>query len=525
MPTLGHRLQVLGNLVKATGAVWPPHQITATAGSDAYVHLSCSPAPPTTSLNSGNTINFDIERDTIKLIDDIIIRFRVSCSSADVETLPVHYWCNRLIVEAERGSADELIHIYPENFIIWDYLTENRVNRETSQYYSNYYSTPYKSENAEKYWIRENNKFKAGETRDVYLKIPALFFHLKAIDMTHVRSDLRLRLELSNDIIVSGSASNLSLDSLDLVCQNFAEEDFDRNFRTKMLLTEPHKYMYCDCERYQVSDKTLNAGATTKIELDQFTGKMGFAVVVIKPSTTPAASDKSKINFVEIGQEGTMDITNPNSQSLLGQGTALKEGHLYQIFSQQTNNPHVKGMYIIPFSENVKKALAGSMATGFREFVGLRDYLELTFDSAPTQEVQTISLGTTASSGTYRYGFEKCGLSDQELDYDDGASDIQTAINAMPELLDRNISVTVNDGIDAVTSQTITFNANSGKVSDELGKITILGNGTPKVNSTSVTTTGRRGFTSGSNYQVNVYMYKFKCLNVDKNGRLSCHDV
>ena len=524
MPVLQRKADVHAPKVNDDGALLPVHQAQIIAGTDAYIELPCSPQPASTVLGTNTTINFDIERDTVREINDICLRFRVTCSTADVDCLPPNYWLDRIVIEAERGSGEELIHLYPENWIIWDYLTEDRDDRETSQIYSNYQSTQYKSEGAEKYWTNERTKFKTGQTRDIYLKIPALFFHLDAIDMSHIRSDLRLRLELSNDIVISGDRANLSLDSLDLVIRNVAEEDFDHNHRINKQMRNKHKYIYLDTERLQISDKTLTAGSLTKFELDQFTGKMAFALVVIKPSTTPSASDRSKINFVEVGPEATFDITNPSAKSLLGQGTALKEGHIYQLWKQQTGNPHVKGLYLIPFSYNCKKANVGVL-NGFMEFVGLRDYLEIKFDNAPTQEVHTISLASTATGGTYRYAFQNGYISEQQLDFNDNTTTIKTAIDAIPQLEERNISITANQSLDSGSSQTITFNSGSGEVSNEVGKITIIGDGIPKVSGTSVSTVGRRGFTTGSNYQVNVYMFKYRSLTVDKNGRLTATDL
>ena len=162
---------------------------------------------------------------------------------------------------------------------------------------------------------------------------------------------------------------------------------------------------------------------------------------------------------------------------------------------------------------------------GIFDFYGLRDYLEITFDSAPTQEVQTINTESLGVTGSYRYAFENGIISDQEVSFDETPANIQSAINAIPQLAERDISVTVNDGLDGVTAQTVTFNANSGRVVDELGKITVLGNGIPRVTSTSVSTYGSTGFTTGSNYQVEIFMYKYKCLTVDKKGNLNCKDL
>ena len=285
-----------------------------------------------------------------------------------------------------------------------------------------------------------------------------------------------------------------------------------------------HKYIYLDHEILSYNSYTLTAGATQKFALDQFVGKCPFIFVVIKPNNNPSASDKSKINFVEIGKDGTFDITNSASQSLLGNGTALKQDYIYDQFTKQTGNPHLKGVYLINFSKNVKQSLAGKPC-GFFEFVGLRDYLEITFDSAATQEVHTITQNAVSTAGTYRYAFENGAISDQELDYDDTTSNIESAINAMPVLQERNITATVNDGLDGAAAHTVTFDSRSGKVSDELGKITVIGNGTSKVNSTAVTTVHKPGWTTSDNYQVEIHMYKFKCLEVAKNGNITCKDL
>ena len=524
MPQLKNLADVELPKIHEGGALLPLHQAHMTGGMDGTITVPATPAISSDILGSGNTYYYDLEPDTIGRIDDICFRFTITCSTADVECLPPQQWFSRLILEAEKGSGDELIHIYPENMVFWSFLTENREGREKSSRLGNWARIKLDHEAAEKYGINEKTKFKAGETRDVYLQIPALFLHLNALDMRHTRNDFRFRMEFSNDIVVSGDRTNLSLDSLNLVAQTFNEESFDYRHRMGRSQKNDHKYIYLDHEILSYNSYTLNAGATQKFALDQFVGKCPFLFVVIKPNNAPVASDKSKINYVEIGKDGTFDITNPSSQSLLGNGTAIKQDYVYDQWTKQTGNPHVKGVYLINFSKSVKQSLAGKIC-GFFEFVGVRDYLEITFDSAPTQEVHTITTDALGVTGSYRYAFENGIISDQELDYDAEPAAIQTAINAIPQLAERDISVTVNDGIDAVTSQTVTFNNRSGKVSDEFGKITILGNGTPKVNSTTVSTPHKSGWSSGSNYTVEIHMYKYRCLEVSKRGKITTKDL
>ena len=190
--------------------------------------------------------------------------------------------------------------------MLWHFFTESRESREKSSKLCNYARTPIKD--AEKFWVSENTKFKTGQTREVYLQIPALFLHLNAVDMRHIRQDFRIRLEFANSasVVVSGDRTNLSLDNLDVVIKSFAEESYDYQHRMNRLKNNKHKYLYLDHERLIYNDKTLTAGATTKFALDQFVGKCPFIIVVIKPNNSPVASDKSLIDFVEIGEDGMM---------------------------------------------------------------------------------------------------------------------------------------------------------------------------------------------------------------------------
>ena len=96
----------------------------------------------------------------------------------------------------------------------------------------------------------------------------------------------------------------------------------------------------------------------------------------------------------------------------------------------------------------------------------------------------------------------------------------------MPCISQRNYSATaIDNSLDSATSQSITFSNTSGRVSDELGKISIVGNGIPKVNSTTVTTYGDDGWVSGSDYEISIYCYKWAKLKVHKNGSLTTEDL
>ena len=81
----------------------------ATAGMQGFYTLPMTPQPPSNSLGSGNTLYFDIERDSCGEVNDLCLRLTVSCSNADVTTSPTFYWLKRLVIESEKGSGDEYV--------------------------------------------------------------------------------------------------------------------------------------------------------------------------------------------------------------------------------------------------------------------------------------------------------------------------------------------------------------------------------------------------------------------------------
>ena len=525
MPVVVPRDTLQPPRVQDDGVLLPAFQKNMTGGMDSYYTIPMTPTPSSDAIGSGKNLFFDLERDECGLINDIVIKFSLTCSNADVELVPPPYWFNRICIESSKGSGDILKTIYPEEFLLWNQITQDDESRQRWAKLSNWNVNKLNEDGwSEKVGISEKTKFKAGETREIYLQIPALFFHLDLIDMKHIRSDLRIRMEMASDVVVSGDINNISLDNIHLLIRSFNEESFDNARRQNAQKGNPHGLIYNDCERLQISDKSYTAGTTVKVAMDQFVGKSGFLVCFLKPSTNPSASDKSLFDYQNLGNDATFDITNSAGQSLLGNGTAINQEQLNSVFNVHTGNPCLNGMYVIPFCEDLKKTMLG-IPNGVFDFAGLHDYLEITFGSAPVQEVQEVSIGTTASSGTYRLAFENGIIDTNELDYNASTTDIQNALAAMPKLAELDITATVDNALDESTTQSYTFKANSGKVSEELGKLTYIGNGIPKVSSTTVSTYGSKGFTSGSDYELTILMYKFKRIKVDTHGNITCKEL
>ena len=503
----------------------PAFQAHATLGHKEWFLLPIQPSAPTNAFSSApKTIYYDLEPNDCKQIDNLIIRLNVSASGGDVQLVGAPYLFSEITLRSDKGSGNRLFRCLPEMIIAWIMLTMNDESQQQWAKLMNYAIPDIQSKNQKKYWYNESNYIRNGESRYIYIPLPLNFIQFSALDLRHIKNPLRFIFETSSDVVITGSSSNLSLDGIDFIVAGHNEAEFDQHAAVAMAKKASHAFNFLTADLLTVNDKTLTASTKSEFYLDNFVGKSPFLMICIKGSTTPQASDGTLFDFYEIGKNGTVTMENTSGRDLLSQGNPITQEQMYIHVTDQLGRRPYQGMHLVCFTEDIRQAVAGKIA-GFFQFNGERHKLAITFDSAPTQEVHQVSIGTTSGSGDYRYAFENIGLSDQDVDYDEAVADIATIINAMPCLKDIGLSVSsVSANIQTATTQNITYSARSGRVSDELGKITML-DAPVKVNSTSVTTYGDDGWTTGSNYEVNIFCYKYCRFIVDKEGNLEVEEL
>lgn len=504
----------------------PIFQSFATVGHKEWYQIPIQPSAPSTAFsNAPKTVYYDLQKHDCKAVEDMCIKLTIS-ATADTQIVGAPYLFDLISIWSNRGSGQELIRLRPEDLITWCMITMNEEERDEWSRLMNFNLADMKSENERKYWYNENSYIRANTTKTIYFPLPLNWIKFGALDMSH-SSDLRFRFDVSSDVCITGSPSNLSLDNIELIVCSHNESEFDQLAREARNKKQHHSYHFLQSQRLQINDKSLVAGNKSEFYVDSITGKIAFFLICVKPSTNPTASDGSLFNFVDIG-ESTLDLESTAGRSMLGNGNPVSTTVLKHHLAEQLGSKPFRGYYILPLTEDIKKAYIGGSIQGFYQLYGQRDKIVINFSNSPTAEVHEISLGTTATNGNYRYCFDNTfAISDTDAIYDDSTSTLATLIQDIPILKDRDITVsTVSDNLASTTTQSITFDTDSGPVSEMFGKLTILGhNGTPKVNSTTVSTYYNSGFTTGSNYQVEIFAYKYKKFIVSKEGDLQVVDL
>lgn len=505
----------------------PVIQSLAHMGSDSYYTIPSSNPVSSTSISNGTYHYFDLEVNTLGLVEDLYFRFKITCSSSAVTVLPGHYLVKDWRLMASKGQL-EICKWYPENIILWQYAFLDDRGRKFNEKMSMFHLNEIKSEGQYRYTDGKDEIFRVGDSRYVYLPVPLSFFHLKGINMNHLSRDLRFEIHFNNDWVVSGSASNLSLDGIDLVCRSHEITQEDKMYEEVLLKKQPHEYIFLDYVQLNNNSKTLTASTETLYQLDAFSNIKGaFLLFVIKPSTAPVASDRSQITFMEFGDLAKIDFKNPTNESLLGNGQGLLQTDIYEIFKNNLNNLPIQGFYILPFSENVKESLLG-IVNGFHQFDSRNDQLSIIFGAAGTAHSFDISMNNTANDAGY-YQIALGGDLTDNLVYNTSAANIQTAINNLKCVKDRGYTCSVTNTMEADCS--LNFHQHrDGRIDIELGIPQVIPSslndgGIPAYTETVNSVYGIKGFNTSATYQLVCYCAYFRKIQIDTNGNVEVYNL
>jgi hypothetical protein len=146
-------------------------------------------------------------------------------------------------------------------------------------------------------------------------------------------------------------------------------------------------------------------------------------------------------------------------------------------------------------------------------------------------------IGVTASSSfTGKACLDINGYLSPYVDIGITAANVVAAFNENPFLKERNVAISSVTNLGSSSDSVITIASKYANIQYEIKSVSIRGNIRADdgldlldlkqfgvVNKPSQR--GVRGFTSGSSYSVCFYCPKFKELNIDRSGRISCKDI
>lgn len=480
-----------------------------------FNQIQLNPAPSATALRTtggGKYFGTFNHKELVGKVKNVNVRYDVTeNNTADLEITAAPYFAAKTEWKLENGTVWKTDYgdtQFVENCAFVPEYIQDRDNLNVSDAYA--HGRVHKQNTTKSYRVRlVSHPWANNEMR--IKKFPG--------------KEIRVEINFASSIVTTGSG----VPNLTNVYLEFEHELLTDKDEAEHQKSDPARgYNYVDVIHIQETSKTLTASTQAKIDLDTLAGKkVPFLMFAVRADSYSSTND-GYIKTLDLGEDATIDILDSKGTSILGQGTPIKASWLArEVVSGHLECPkfnYYRNWYIVPFCHNLRRAMAGHM-DGYMQF-GSNMKLAITPDAAGTSEVLTITCTNVANDGGYyKLGWQ--GDLTDDLKFDTSAANIKAALEALPSFQDHPdgpLTVTASGAL--TTTATLTFASNVEPPCERYGDIQViphtLNDGTiAEVTSTAISTTGRKGWTTGSSYTVDVYAYYFRklVLGHDAAGR------
>lgn len=358
------------------------------------------------------------------------------------------------------------------------------------------------------------------------IPLPAHPFSVMKAMLMNNKEEMKIEIDFRDGVVVSGSGTpSLSGFYLEILQHKLSAEAHDEH---RKWFKMPKVNRILEPQWITKTSQTLTASTETRFELDGFDGKFAFLVFGIRANSY-AASSNGLIKFLDLGSEATWDILDTSNKSIHGKATrlSLQRNHLNSHHIHAEKFLSNRNLYLIPFVNDIKLAFHGVLDGNFR-FNKTKLSLAITPSAAGTSCVQTINCNNPANDGGY-YKLMFRGEMTNSLAYNADAAAIKAALEGLQTFKDYPggpLTVTASGAL--TTDITLTFPATVDPPQEAKDLVQVVNEslndgGVAEYTSSSVTTAGKKGWTTGSSYTIDIYGWKFRDL-VFMESAIACQD-
>lgn len=364
-------------------------------------------------------------------------------------------------------------------------------------------------------------------TRRYTLRMNSLFFDKASVWLSHQTQDLILRFRFAgaSRSVLSGTAADVSLDQVRLICFERYHSAADQAAHERAYMSTAQSTTVCHFYTERITDKTYAASTKVELSVNNWDHTSQGIVFGFYTGTSPTADALQRP--IDIGDEATVDLVSPSGVSLLASGVPLRAVYLKDLFQSQF--PHAKAVgqrYLIPFGD-VAGALVAGLRHGYFRFSQSNVRIAINQAPAAVAEVQAVTLANAANdSGSARFYVN--GEVSAPVAFGANAATTAAALNAMQWAIKGGYTVTCSGGPAATFNCTI---AGGNRSAWEQGyRIVLAGDladgGVAETGGVaSLTTMGAPGALVGSNYTAIVDSLGTRVITMDPQGNLGYSDL
>jgi hypothetical protein len=491
----------VGNETKTVGLIQPMGQNVESnfvSTLQSYNFNDC----PSTLLTSTNQYRGIIQRSSFGVIESLLLEFNITISNSPVQLAPTMFWFNQINF---RQSADNQLLGSLYN----DSLLAKKIVLHDKSFEASLKSHNLATEKAPDVYLNPTIPLQPGNYKRYLDLSEGGFLSLLNLYWSNANADLIVEMFSNGNPIVSGSGS-ITLTSLKVICESKSLTAKDELIMQQLNNTSVSSTKFLDVVPVFFSGRSLQTG-TNYFDLSSIDGNVAALICAIKPAGNQNLNTGNvNMKYLNAGLDSaTLDLVDPNLQSIYGGGTAVSYRFLATLEDDKdgikTDGFYYKRMIPLNFSDNLHKSLMGHM-NGYIHFdSGRKNQLALNLVGTPVSEVQTITLSAAYSAGYYRIGYKN--YYSDPIAYNASTSTMAATFAALPTAQRDFVTVVFSGSMSSGTSITATVTNPCG----EYGSLIQFQGQEASVSTTAaITTPGVSGIANGTSCDVSIYAWVFR---------------
>jgi hypothetical protein len=391
------RVEPLAKRYKGQSISIPAEQAVAKDGKPMVTQVIMTPAPSVDALNQTSYFSFYLERDSMGVVDEGVLRFALrfnvtsgasdapSPSVKDNSLLPITQWFER-IEWYDRHTGQEIVRYHGDiQHLMWQ-----TIPKDVQQYWVDKMSYCKHLNGA-----ASGKQHYDGEERYYFFPLTLNWFEGHDLDLSVLRGDLEIRFYPRGNIFnqvqdtkVNGGTS-VQLQEIRFLDQTRMFTPAARYQHRQNKSSKTYQRNYLDFQEYRLTQRVMGSNTEYTFDLDQFHNDSPALILLLRkigkynPRTNaddlPIDQGEGLLTYGSIGAKGTLDHENVHGRSLIGDGTPIDE-QFWKTWTmpnwvhESFYNSHTP--YIIPFSNDLPGVLS-AVVDGYHEFRGDRERIRI----------------------------------------------------------------------------------------------------------------------------------------------------
>ena len=388
-------------------------------------------------------------------LKNITLRLTIKCLTSSIELINPFLWIDH--IDFNILGKEKIQTIYGEQLLYYFLMLSDEEREALSRLIGIQPSG----------WISKNGaELATNEEKTYYIPLFGAFYqatNLFDLNLQELNNSLEMVVYWRATPIVAGTGT-ISIQNLTFMIHSLDEHEKQKLIKKDIMQSHGLvQWNYLDTIRITEELTVSSISGSITLNMQETDNKKLAFLTLLITSGDFTTNSQTILRFRALGNS-LVDYRTSSGDSIISSGQGIRADYLKNyVWPEMFNTELPKGcfIYCIPLSDNIRNAINGQMNDGYYHQEHSNYQLNITFGTAATGQVHTITLANTNTTGYYKLEYD--GRSSKYMAYNETAANIKTEID--DELFKWKYgspSTTLSGPLSSTATVTISDNAELG---------------------------------------------------------------